>query len=76
MQRVYGVSFPKKEQLSEFLKVQEEAKKRDHRIVGPKQDLFFFSEHAPGSPFFLPHGTKIHNKLTEFLRNEYRLRGY
>lgn len=38
--------------------------------------MFFFSEHAPGSPFFLPHGTKIHNKLTEFLRNEYRLRGY
>ena len=56
--------------------MQEEAQKRDHRILGPKQELFFFSDHTPGSPFFLPHGTKIHNKLTEFLKNEYRKRGY
>lgn len=76
LQRVYGVSFPEKAQLNEFVRLKEEALKRDHRLVGPNQDLFFFSEHAPGSPFFLPHGTKIYNKLMDFMRNEYRRRGY
>ena len=76
LQRVYGISFPSKDQLAEYLRLKQEALQRDHRTVGPKQDLFFFSEHAPGSPIFLPHGTKIYNKLMDFMRNEYRQRGY
>lgn len=76
LQRIYGVSFPEKASLNEFIRVKEESLRRDHRLVGPKQDLFFFNEHAPGSAFFLPHGTMIYNKLMDFMRHEYRRRGY
>lgn len=55
---------------------QEEAAKRDHRNVGRAQDLFFFHPLSPGSAFFLPHGARIYNKLMEFIRSEYRNRGY
>lgn len=47
-----------------------------HRKIGLNQELFFFSECSPGSCFFLPHGTRIYNKLLQFLRTEYRIRGY
>lgn len=56
--------------------MREEAQKRDHRVVGQAQELFFFNEMAAGSAFFLPHGTIIYNKLIDFMKNEYRKRGY
>ncbi|XP_042411104.1 threonine--tRNA ligase, mitochondrial 1-like [Zingiber officinale] len=76
LQRVYGISFPDSKRLKEYLTQIEEAKKRDHRILGQNQDLFFFHQLSPGSCFFLPHGTRIYNKLIEFLRAQYRDRGY
>jgi threonyl-tRNA synthetase len=62
--------------LKEWKVIQEEAKKRDHRNIGKQQELFFFDELSPGSCFFLPHGARIYNKLMEFIRGEYRKRGF
>ncbi|KAG9448755.1 hypothetical protein H6P81_008720 [Aristolochia fimbriata] len=76
LQRVYGISFPDTKRLQEYLDLLEEAKKRDHRILGQNQELFFFHPLSPGSCFFLPHGTRIYNKLMDFMRNQYRERGY
>nr|XP_010913364.1 threonine--tRNA ligase, mitochondrial 1 [Elaeis guineensis] len=76
LQRVYGISFPDSKRLKEYLTQIEEAKKRDHRLLGQNQELFFFHPLSPGSCFFLPHGTRIYNKLMEFLRVQYRDRGY
>ncbi|CAM9180076.1 unnamed protein product [Ascophyllum nodosum] len=76
LQRVYGVSFPSKDQMKKFHEFQEQAKKRDHRRVGVQQELFFFHPLSPGSAFFLPHGTRIYNRLQEFIRKEYWKRGY
>ncbi|CAN0523544.1 unnamed protein product, partial [Ectocarpus sp. 12 AP-2014] len=76
LQRVYGVAFPSKDQMKKFNEFQEQAKKRDHRRVGVQQDLFFFHPLSPGSAFFLPHGTRIYNRLMEFIRSEYWKRGY
>lgn len=63
LQRVYGISFPDTKQLRLYKTMLEEAKKRDHRVLGTKQELFFFHELSPGSSFFLPHGTRIYNKV-------------
>ena len=76
LQRIYGVSFPDSKLMTEHLKFLEEAAKRDHRKVGRDQELFFFHELSPGSCFWLPHGTRIYNSLVEFIRGEYRKRGY
>ncbi|CAI5496641.1 unnamed protein product [Closterium sp. Naga37s-1] len=76
LQRVYGISYPDSKKLKEYLHVLEEAKKRDHRVVGLAQDLFFFHPLSPGSCFFLPHGARIYNKLVGFIQGEYRKRGY
>ena len=76
LQRIYGVSFPDKKLMDEHLKYLEEAAKRDHRKIGKDQELFFFHEMSPGSPFFLPHGMIIFNTLQAFLRQEYWRRGY
>lgn len=76
LQRVYGISFPSNAQLKEWQQLQEEAKKRDHRVIGKSQQLFMFHPLSPGSSFFLPHGTRIFNKLANFIRDEYRRRGY
>ncbi|KAM4576835.1 threonine--tRNA ligase 1, cytoplasmic [Odontesthes bonariensis] len=76
LQRIYGISFPDPKMLKEWEKFQEEAKNRDHRKLGREQDLFFFHELSPGSCFFLPKGASIYNKLTEFIRSEYRKRGF
>eukprot|EP00286_Rhodomonas_abbreviata_P023657 CAMPEP_0181315692 /NCGR_PEP_ID=MMETSP1101-20121128/15509_1 /TAXON_ID=46948 /ORGANISM="Rhodomonas abbreviata, Strain Caron Lab Isolate" /LENGTH=691 /DNA_ID=CAMNT_0023422913 /DNA_START=22 /DNA_END=2097 /DNA_ORIENTATION=+ len=76
LQRVYGVTFPDQKELKQHLFRIEEAKKRDHRTVGPQQELFFFHELSPGSAFWLPHGTRIYNKLCEFIRTEYFKRNY
>ncbi|KAL7836576.1 hypothetical protein AOLI_G00278600 [Acnodon oligacanthus] len=76
LQRVYGISFPDPKMLKEWEKFQEEAKNRDHRKLGREQDLFFFHDLSPGSCFFLPKGAFIYNTLVEFIRSEYRKRGF
>jgi threonyl-tRNA synthetase len=76
LQRLYGLSFPTQERMESWHKLREEAEKRDHRNIGKQQSLFMFHEYSPGSPFFLPHGTKIFNKLVQTVRSEYVTRGY
>ncbi|GAB2265430.1 hypothetical protein Dimus_000486 [Dionaea muscipula] len=76
LQRVYGISYPDSKRLKEYINQLEEAKKYDHRVLGGKQELFFFHPLSPGSAFFLPHGARIYNKLMEFVKSQYRVRGY
>ncbi|KAJ1648419.1 threonyl-tRNA synthetase [Coemansia asiatica] len=76
LQRIYGISFPDKKQMTEYKKFLEEAAKRDHRKIGQQQELFFFHDLSPGSAFFLPHGARIYNTLTNFIRDMYRQRGF
>jgi threonyl-tRNA synthetase len=76
LQRVYGVSFPSKQELAKHLELLEEAKRRDHRKIGAAQELFIFHEWSAGCAFFLPHGARIYNRLMELIRSEYRNRGY
>ncbi|KAF9233915.1 hypothetical protein BU15DRAFT_90186 [Melanogaster broomeanus] len=76
LQRVYGISFPDKKQLTDYKAFLAEAAKRDHRKIGREQELFFFNDLSPGSCFFLPHGTRIYNTLLELMRSEYVKRGY
>ncbi|CAL5188961.1 unnamed protein product [Lathyrus oleraceus] len=76
LQRVYGISYPDQKSLKEYLHRLEEAKKYDHRILGVKQELILHHEWSPGSWFFLPHGARVYNKLMNFIRNQYRDRGY
>ncbi|SBT71362.1 threonine--tRNA ligase, putative [Plasmodium malariae] len=77
LQRVYGISFQKKNELTDYLTFLEDAKKRDHRNVGKKLNFFFFEKDmSPGSGFWFSNGAKIFNKLIDFMRREYRLRKY
>ncbi len=76
LQRLYGISFPDKKLMDSHLSMLEEAKKRDHRMIGQKLDLFSFDEISPGAPFFHPKGAIIYNELLAFIRSEYRKRGY
>lgn len=76
LQRVYGTCFPTQEELDEYLKRLEEAKKRDHRKIGKEMDLFTLYDEAPGFPFFLPKGMIIRNELENFWKMEHRKRGY
>ncbi|MDF2725458.1 MAG: threonine--tRNA ligase, partial [Paenibacillus sp.] len=76
MQRIYGTAFAKREQLDEHLRLLEEAKKRDHRKLGKQLELFWFSEEAPGMPFYLPNGTIIRNELEQFSRSVQSSLGY
>ncbi|XP_035234806.1 threonine--tRNA ligase 1, cytoplasmic isoform X2 [Anguilla anguilla] len=76
LQRIYGISFPDPKMLKEWEKFQEEAKNRDHRKLGREQDLFFFHDLSPGSCFFLPKGAYIYNSLVQFIRSEYKKRGF
>ncbi|XP_006896868.1 PREDICTED: threonine--tRNA ligase, cytoplasmic [Elephantulus edwardii] len=76
LQRIYGISFPDPKMLKEWEKFQEEAKNRDHRKIGRDQELYFFHELSPGSCFFLPKGAYIYNTLIDFIRSEYRKRGF
>jgi len=76
LQRLYGVSFPDKKMLKAWKENQAKAKERDHRRIGVKQGLFMFHDFSPGSPFFLPHGARIYNKLVEFIKTQYWSRGY
>lgn len=68
LQRIYGVSFPKKEELDAYLERIEEAKRRDHRKLGKELGLFMFTEEGPGFPFFLPKGMIIKNQLLDYWR--------
>ena len=68
LQRIYGISFPDKKQMNEYKAFLEEAAKRDHRKIAKEQELFFFNDQSPGSAFWLPHGTRIYNTLTQMLR--------
>ncbi|KAJ3116655.1 54S ribosomal protein L39, mitochondrial [Phlyctochytrium bullatum] len=74
--RVRGIAFPKSSQLQEWEKLQELASLRDHRVIGRQQGLFMMSPLSPGSAFMLPHGTRIANRLLDFIRREYRRFGY
>ncbi len=76
LQRVYGTSFPKKEELDAYLEKIEEAKKRDHRKLGRELGLFLFMEEGPGFPFFLPKGMALKNKLLEYWREVHSRAGY
>lgn len=76
LQRVYGISFTDNKQMKEWEKFQEEAARRDHRKIGREQELFFFHELSPGSCFFQPRGAHIYNTLIEFIKSEYRKRGF
>ena len=66
--RVYAISFPDRKRLKDYLLLVEEAKKRDHKVLGPALDLFSFKEEAPGMPFIHPRGLIIWNRLIDFLR--------
>ncbi|MCH8520230.1 MAG: threonine--tRNA ligase [Nanoarchaeota archaeon] len=72
LNRVYGAAFWKKSEMDEYYAMLEEAKKRDHRIVGKKLKLFMTHEYAPGMAFFLPKGFTIYKELQYFVREQYR----
>ena len=75
--RLYGVTFPKKKELDEYLILLEEAKKRDHRKLGRELELFTFSEKVgQGLPLWLPRGTELREKLTNFLKKAQQKAGY
>ena len=76
LQRIYGIAFPKKEELDEYLERIEEAKRRDHRKLGKELGLFMFRDEAPGFPFYLPKGMTLRNTLIEYWRDVHRKWGY
>jgi threonyl-tRNA synthetase len=77
MQRLYGISFPKKSMLDEYLVLLEEAKKRDHRKIGKEMELFMFSERVgKGLPMWLPKGTALRLRLEDFLKKIQKKYGY
>ena len=75
--RIYGISFPKKKMLDEYLALMEEAKKRDHRKIGKEMELFMFSETVgKGLPMWLPKGTALRLRLEDFLKRIQKRFGY
>ena len=77
MTRIYGITFPKQKELTEYLEMLEEAKKRDHRKLGQELELFMFSEKVgSGLPIWLPKGTALRSRLEDFLKEEQIKRGY
>ena len=76
LQRIYGVAFPKKDELDEYLAKIEEAKRRDHRKLGKELGLFMMTEEGPGFPFFLPKGMTLKNTLLEYWRECHKRYGY
>ncbi len=76
LQRIYGITFPSKQELDEHLFRLEEAKRRDHRKLGRELELFVFHEISPGAPFWLPKGMIVFRQLEQFLRSELDKRGY
>ncbi|MBQ3404267.1 MAG: threonine--tRNA ligase, partial [Oscillospiraceae bacterium] len=76
LQRIYGTSFPSKNELDEYLQRIEEAKKRDHRKLGRELGLFAFRDEAPGFPFYLPKGMVLRNTLLDYWRKIHSKWGY
>ncbi|HHZ02570.1 MAG TPA: threonine--tRNA ligase [Tissierellia bacterium] len=76
LQRIYGISFEKAKDLEDYLKMLEEAKKRDHRKLGRELELFFMAEEGPGFPFFLPKGVEVKNELMKYWREVHKKAGY
>jgi len=77
MTRIYGITFPKQKELTEYLEMIEEAKKRDHRKLGAELELFMFSDKVgSGLPIWLPKGTQLRERLQNYLKNEQEKQGY
>jgi threonyl-tRNA synthetase len=76
LQRVYGTSWPTKKELDEYLHRLEEAKRRDHRVIGRQLDLFSFSDMGPGFAFIHPKGMVVWNEIVDFMRQLNRKYGY
>ncbi|MDP2684385.1 MAG: threonine--tRNA ligase [bacterium] len=76
LQRIYGVAFEDKKQLDDYLKLQEELKKRDHRKLGKELELFSFHDVSPGAPFWHPHGMIMIRELESFWRQIHDATGY
>lgn len=76
LQRIYGISFPGKAALREYLNMLEEAKRRDHRKLGKEMKLFMLADEGPGFPFWLPNGMVIKNELLNWWRELHRRDGY
>jgi len=75
--RIYGITFPKKKELTEYLELLEEAKKRDHRVLGKQMELFAFSEKVgQGLPLWLPKGAQLRELLEQYLKKVQREAGY
>ena len=74
--RIYGTAFATQSELDEYLKMLEEAEKRDHRKIGREMDLYMFRDEAPGFPFFLPKGMELKNTLIQYWREIHREAGY
>jgi threonyl-tRNA synthetase len=76
LQRIYGFAFESKEDLDEFLELQEKLKRYDHRLLGKQMNLFSFHEESPGNAFWHPKGLQLINKLIEYWREVHRKEGY
>ncbi len=76
LQRVYGVAFPTKDELKDYMKLLEEAEKRDHRKLGRQLKLFSMHDEGPGFPFWHPKGLFLFNRLIEIWREKHRKAGY
>ena len=76
LQRIYGIAFPKKEELDAYVERIEEAKKRDHRKLGKDLGLFLLMDEGPGFPFFLPKGMVLRNTLIDYWREVHKRYGY
>jgi threonyl-tRNA synthetase len=76
LQRIYGTAFPSEKELRAHLKALEEAHKRDHRKLGKELGLIGFHRVAPASPFFLPRGSEVYNRLIDYVRDLYERHGY
>ena len=76
LQRIYGIAFPKKDELDAYLARLEEAKRRDHRKLGRELGLFMMADEGPGFPFFLPKGMVLKNTLLDYWRDCHKRYGY
>jgi threonyl-tRNA synthetase len=76
LQRIRGVGFPDRTRLEQYLKMRSEAEARDHRVIGPRQELFLFADEAPGFPFWLPKGMILVRELERYVTEHLRASGY
>lgn len=74
--RIYAISFPDRKQLKQYLFQVEQAKLRDHKVIGPKLNLFMLKEEAPGIPFILPHGMHVWNQLIKYWQELHQRENY